>query len=517
VENYCSLKFPALRGRSNNLRKGGLALRKFIFIVLSVFLLLSFTALAYAEMDIKLGGRILVRGWYWDNVDLGPGTISTIPASALTDAATYEAFLAANPEIAAFANFKYGEFTRLGTGELVLVPVSQVSFLPVESTSHSVYTTNAYITIDAKVTDNVQGFMELETSDNQSLGVSGIYKWGTHDEKPVADLFFRQLWIQYTGSGLLGAPAGIKLGHQVWALGEKQFLNHERFGDDAIVLFVQPTKELYLGGVIGKLQEGVYQDNTDDLDIYTILGTYKLDKDNTLGINYSYVSFPDLDLQFSNLGLHANGLIGGALTYAAELDFQFGSVFDTDSPVPGIESMDYKGWAFMAKAGYKLDPVNLRAGFAIGSGDKDDTDDKIEEFQVTMGSDAVSPIARYVHYTQIYERSVATSAFAQTLDAGKVRNTGIANTTYYNLGVDLMATKDINLSLDGFILRATKTIEGSKSIGSEIDFKGSYKIAKNLTYFVEAGALFTGDFYKDSFGIDDKSVTQIVHGLNLTF
>jgi hypothetical protein len=55
-------------------------------------------------------------------------------------------------------------------------------------------------------------------------------------------------------------------------------------------------------------------------------------------------------------------------------------------------------------------------------------------------------------------------------------------------------------------------------IGWEIDFKGSYKITKNLTYFVEAAYFDAGDFYKDAYGIGDpEAVTQIVHGLNLTF
>lgn len=457
-------------------------MRKFIFIALAVLLLLSLTALAYAEEpQIKLGGRILVRGWYFNGVDI-------IGAS----------YLPANN----------GHQTIGG---------EDVEF---NTEAASLYTTNAYLTIDAKVTDNLQAYMELETCDNQTLGVSGLYKWGTQDSKPVADLYFRQLWIQYTGSGLLGVPAGVKIGHQLLTLGEKQFLNHERFGDDAIVLFVQPTKELNIAAILGKLYEGTYALNTDDTDLYTILATYKLDKDNTLGINYSYINNSMLDLTFQNLGLHANGLIAGALTYAAEFDTQFGHVFDKDSPVTGYDQLTFKGWGFMAKAGYKIDPVNLRASFAIGSGDNDDSDSNIREFQFTGGSDAVSPLARFVHYTQIYERTVRTSAREQVLGGDLVRNSGIANTTYYNLGADLMATKDLNLSLDGFIIRATKSwpdVEGAKSIGSELDLKGSYKITKNFTYFVEAGAFWPGNFYGDTFGIDDSNVTQVIHGINLTF
>ncbi len=101
------------------------------------------------------------------------------------------------------------------------------------------------------------------------------------------------------------------------------------------------------------------------------------------------------------------------------------------------------------------------------------------------------------------------------------------------LVLDLAATKDLSLSLDGFILRATKTdgwatvladpITGekpdvSKNVGWELDFKGSYKLAKNLTYFVEAGAFSPGAFYEDTSLVDKKrNVTQVIHGLNLTF
>jgi hypothetical protein len=56
------------------------------------------------------------------------------------------------------------------------------------------------------------------------------------------------------------------------------------------------------------------------------------------------------------------------------------------------------------------------------------------------------------------------------------------------------------------------------ALGWEIDFKGSYKITRNLSYFVEAAWFEPGDFYEDaSLGADTKSVTQIVHGINLTF
>jgi hypothetical protein len=118
-----------------------------------------------------------------------------------------------------------------------------------------------------------------------------------------------------------------------------------------------------------------------------------------------------------------------------------------------------------------------------------------------------------------------TAAVDQNLGAG-YRSSGIANTTYFNLGLDFSPMKDLSMSLDGFYLLATETgawedVIGSTvddSIGWEIDFKGSYKITKNLTYFVEAAYFNAGDFYKDIMSpVEEESVTQLVHGLNITF
>jgi hypothetical protein len=455
-------------------------LRKFIFIALSVLLVLSFTAFALAEEpQIKLGGRILVRGWYFDNVSWSSPKYWALPADANSDA---------------------------------------------------MYTTNAYLTVDAKISDNLQAYMELETSGGGN-SQSGLYVWGTNDAKPAADLWFRQLWLQYTGSGLLGVPSGIKVGHQLLTLGEKQFYNMERFGTDAVVVFVEPTKELFLGALTAKHNEGDYALSGDDIDANVIMGTYKLDKDNTLGLFFADVECDDVDqvigtsgladgLALYNLGVHANGKLMGALTYAAELDWQFG---DIEAKAAGDDDASFKGWAIMAKLGYAIPdmPLTIRGSFAMGSGDDDPDDTDIGEFQFIGPADTETAIARFPHYTQIYERTI-NSASAGQLISGPLRNTGTANTTYYNLGLDLMPMKDLSMSLDGFYLQATETgafgSDVDDALGYEIDFKASYKITKNLTYFVEAGYFDADDFYKDAYGISDtEAVTQIVHGLNLTF
>jgi predicted porin len=139
-------------------------------------------------------------------------------------------------------------------------------------------------------------------------------------------------------------------------------------------------------------------------------------------------------------------------------------------------------------------------------------------------------MGRDQHYTFIYEYTVRSAALyqniSQTNDPGG-RATGIANTTYFNLGIDYSPVKDLSMSLDGFMLQATETAgipnlnkpgtEVDDDLGWEVDFKASYKIVKNLTYFVQAGYFDSGDFYDDVMGGKNEGVTQLMHGLQLDF
>ena len=453
-------------------------MRKYLALVLIVLFILSFTVLAFAEdkTEITLSGKILVRGWYVGNV------------TSVKDA----------------ANDLYNG-------------------MPTDTNAQAFYSTNVNLMVDAKVTDNVRGFLEIETASTGNHN-SGLYYWGNYDTKPYADLLLRQAWIQYTGSGLLNVPSGIKVGHMPISLGEKQFLNNERFGDDAILLWTDATKELHLAISTLKLNEGDVALHADDVDGYFALLTYMWDKDNTAGLNYTFVHNDSDKINLHNIGIHGNGMISG-LTYAAEGDIQFG---DAEYEGNGFKTK-FRGWGVFAKLAYMVDPVNLRAAFAYGSGDKDSDirDNKDSEFETLMGPD-YGYTARLVHYTQIYERTVqSASSHAYPInnsDGEQNRNTGIANTTYYNIGFDVDPTKELSLSLDGFYLQASKTPSGQNDhIGEELDFKGTYKIARNLSYFVEAGAFWPGKFYTTGSNLPfdgtfpKKTVTQAVHGLSLTF
>jgi hypothetical protein len=448
-------------------------LKKIFAIVLAALFVLSFAASAFAihaeipsetqavvgagTTQITLGGELRVRGWYTDNLA---------------------------PDFDLFGN---------------------PTLLPVNSNSAAWYDERVRLSLDAKVSPNVEGMVQLETSNlNGASPHNDSYVWGDFDAKPDT-LSILQAWILYSGSGLLGVPAGIKIGHMPLALGQGIFFDHTKYGDDAIVLFALPTKQLEVDLLTIKFAgdgnpngfvptfgldlSGSRFVNTEDLDGYVGIVTYKIDDKNTIGVNYTYLNRSDIAFKHQNLELTGNGNISG-FGYKFSGDVQFGSVLGTD----------FRGWAGMLGLNYQLDPVNIRASFAYGSGPE--SGDKIKDFITYLGDDQ--------HYTLVYEYNVMSAA-------GRM-NSGIDNTTYYNLGVDVNPVKDLKASVDGYILRATKPLfDGqSKSVGWEVDAKVAYDIAKNLTYEVDGGYMHAGNFYKDILS-DVKNPVVLMHKLTLSF
>lgn len=425
------------------------------------------------------------------------------------------------------------------------------------------YDQRVRLSLNAKVTPNTMGHVMLETGGGSDIsdtytwgyntaganGATGVYARGNSKRD---DLRINEAWILHKGSGLLGIPAGLKIGHMPLALGNKLFFDHTKYGDDAIVFFMDPSKDLHIGVLTAKFSEGLNAaaasrslcldaagayytvsgstcgDNdadgvvdtnvgatssatatastasANDADGYVALFTYKASKDASFSGDITYVNDQNnllggetdgigggMDVHFWNFGLRGDMNISG-LGIKADVELQTGKISDAD--------MKFRGYAALVGLTYTLDPVKLSLDWAYGSGDND-ADNKFETFVSSLGRDQ--------HYTYVYEYR-ATSA------SGGL-STGLANTMYVKLGADFGIMKDLNGSLSAYWLRAAKKmVNDSRSIGTEIDAKVSYKIDRNLNYWVEGGYLFAGSFYDTAAKTSDNAYA-VRHGIQLSF
>ncbi len=372
--------------------------------------------------------------------------------------------------------------------------------------NYAAYDERIGLNIDAKVTPDIEGYIRLESADsptspygyiwgNSGNGAKGGYPYG---DSRVGNVYFQQAWILYKGSGLLGIPAGIKVGHQLLKLGNGLFFDHTLLGDDAIVLFANPSKELTTALVDAKFRENSLI-HPDDSDAYVGLFNYAIDKNSAVSADLTYLNDQLIapgGLHFWNLGLRGNGNVSG-LGIKADVELQTGKARNA---IP-TGDLKYTGWAALAGLDYKLEPVTLSLEYAYGSGDKPGTTDKNEGF--------VTSVDPQQHFTYVYEY--------RTVNAAGTQFGGITNTQYVKLGAAADLAKDLSGNIGLYWLRANRVNPGqSKSIGTEIDAKVTYKIEKNLVYWVEGGYLVVGGFFDTPTHSSDNAYA-VRHGIQLTF
>ncbi|MCG2709516.1 MAG: alginate export family protein [Thermodesulfovibrionales bacterium] len=382
----------------------------------------------------------------------------------------------------------------------------------------SAYDGRVRIRFQADVSKNTQGVIHLESGSN----TTDTYTWGSADSDGKGiygegnakrgTLAILEAWIQHK-TDALGIPAGLKVGHMPLKLGQGLFLDHSNFGDDAIVVFMDPTKELHIGLLTAKFTEGT-AGSPDDTDAYVALFAYK-GKDFNVSGDVTYLDDQDYNakgLHLMNYGLRADTKVG-PLGLKADVELQDGK----SKPDTGADTK-YKGYAYLLGVDYKIGGYTLDLEYALGSGDGDSGDNKVGTFVTAQGS-------KPQHYTYVYEyrtRTAGVTAPSTGATSGNA-HTGLANTTYYKLGLKGDLTKDLNLVANYYILRATKEVStsgtyNSKKIGQELDAKVTYKIDKNLVYFVEGGYLWAGDFYKNiTTGVDPDNAFAVRHGIALSF
>lgn len=227
----------------------------------------------------------------------------------------------------------------------------------------------------------------------------------------------------------------------------------------------------------------------------------------------------------------------------------------------GYGDVKLSGWAMTFDASYQFKPVKIMAGFGYGSGEDQNiapADSRTPWIKAHMKNRTFQTSLEGIpHYTFVYEYF--------TPNAANTINGGLQNTWYLKLGAAADITKDLYADMTIYYLRAVKNnpytnpygfagkdmqlmagasygynyvagvgvvnsmagvsqwnqtaafrdlngnpiANSNKNIGIEIDANVKYKIDKNLTYYIEGGYLFAGNFWRNVTGIQVDPATGI--------
>ena len=406
------------------------------------------------------------------------------------------------------------------------------------------YDERVRLQIEAKVTPNTTGLIQLEAGADTGAS-QDITNWGSEASGATGTLGFSngkqnsmkvlQAWILHQGSGLLSVPALVKVGHMPIQIGMYGlFYEHTKFGDDAILLGVDPIKGMHL--ILGtvKLFEGATGLN-DDVNAYTFIASYDINKDSGVGLDVTYADGQNLahngifsgvandtDLHLWNFAAHGKTRVAG-LGIAGEVDVQSVKWEDLAPAAAGVRLQDPKYTTLAAKVDfdYKINPVTLMLRGAYGSGNNNVTGLGIKKDFVTSQS-------FIQHDTFIYEYLTPNAA-------GNSNGGGLQNTWFIKAAASADITKDLDGTLSVYYLRALNSFQkefnasttsnlNSKAIGTEIDGIVNYKIDRNLKYYVEGGYLFAGNFWRGVTPVDASGnhknpddAWAIRHGIQLSF
>jgi hypothetical protein len=399
------------------------------------------------------------------------------------------------------------------------------------SSTTNIYDQQVRLGALSKVSDDLTGYIQLETGTNETDGSRNVdtYTWGDQRDSGLfrggnqplnGQLGIIQAWMDYKPGTF-----GLKLGRQPFSLGTKQFFNHDNNGDDAIQLYgtLAGTK---VQGFAVKLQEGANNDNSDDLDAYALQLNRKFSDALAVGLNYTFLKggsdqggepvtagrSAHNGLELSNLAADVKFTIG-SLTLLGDINYQMGVAF-RDESIPGSH-MDAKGYAFQVGADYKLGSSTVGLLFAQGSGQEQGETEDMDAFINFLGD---SPYQVYIPGYRV----VTPGSFHQVIGQGNGANSGLSNLTLYQLKANTamkcpLTGKDLAIRGALSYMETTEDFNNEDEIGTEIDLIAAWKLTSNLTYQVELAYLFTGDVYKANANEDPEDAYFFRHGLSMKF
>jgi hypothetical protein len=382
------------------------------------------------------------------------------------------------------------------------------------------------LSVEAKMSPNTIGFIQMEAGGDSLPNATGVSAngnvgentaWGSEGCKTLGGTFkcgdvkaneFRvlQAWIQHSGSGLFGVPAYVKVGHQPITIGAGIFYRHDLYNDDAAVVGISPVKGLDITAVTVKLAEGL-QNSSDDQTLYSGIITYAFNKDISAGLDVSFLqsqnasalsspsasttptpSNPGAKADLWNIGGNIKANVAGFGLYATG-DIQAGQANLFGAKYP------FRGFALTGGAKYTFAPVTLGLDLGYGSGDRK-SDQKFTTFMTAQADQAKFSYWVYDYFT---------------LNAAGNRDGGLQNLFQASINAKADVMKNLMLGANVSFLRAARKSFGggnitvaadggiptaSGNIGTEVDLYLNYQIDKGLRFYVDAGYLFAGNYWK---------------------
>lgn len=282
----------------------------------------------------------------------------------------------------------------------------------------------------------------------------------------------------------------IKGGHQLLQLGHGGFFRAMHFGDDAWVVYRDDGPN-HFGFVNVKVLEGLTS-QSDDVDAYVIVDTFKLNENNKIGADLTMLNDrknamgfggQTHEAQAQNLSFNYTGK-AGIVNLKAQLDVQSGKA-KSDAG-----DMKFKGNEIFVKGDVAMDPVTVNFTVARGSGPKIGQTDYNEMITI-LDTDP--------HYTFLYEYKIGNPSCKTATNSTGI-HTGFCNTTAVNAGAKFAATKNLSVGADLWFLQSTEKMAKyndaaatTNDIGMEADVNITWKLAENLTWSWNLGYFDPGD------------------------
>jgi hypothetical protein len=347
--------------------------------------------------------------------------------------------------------------------------------------------TRSRMNFTIKVAENATGFVSWQNSWEWGVprldGAAGTYGTGNSTRGSTQTL---QTWIQYTNLG----PLNFKVGHMPLALGNHMFFSHTDNGDDALLIWSDPSPEVHLAYIYDLFDNGGSRTSSANAEAHVLLGTYSSDTLN-LGGDVTWVNDNSAlvggELDLYNIALRGDATFGGVNVYA-DANFQSGE--QKNGGTLGQDE-DFGGYALMAGAKFKAGGMNLGAEFGLGSGDDDPTDGDNDTFQNSTN-------ARVQYRTFIYSARTPTTAGADGAWTSNIMWISASAGGPITDALSFKAALYWLTAVEDTVICPTCTgaATADDEVGIEIDASVNYQLARNLRLWAEGGYLLAGDAFQ---------------------